>query len=150
MTEPAAALFGVPAHLETGDRRCSSWILEPAGMLNQIAPGSILDGQLARFITTTVDAEMRRRFPPPRKYVYIHDFSGLASIDGAARDHLIDFGRRTGKREVERIFLLAPESAVFRAAAAAAVLALRVVGIHMEMVPSLATIVRERGIKPAA
>ncbi len=149
MTDPAAALLGIPAHLETADRRCSSWILEPAGMLNQVAAGAKLDAELARFITTTVDAEMRRRFPPPRKYVYIHDFSGLASIDGAARDHLIDFGRRTGKAAVERIFLLAPESAVFRAAAAAAILALRLVGVHMEMASSLAPILREHGIKPA-
>ncbi len=146
--DAAGALGACAPHLRSPGGEVSSWIVEPAGMLNEASRGCFVTAALARFITAQVEALMKRVFPDG-KYIYVHDFSRISGYEPRARRILTDWGI-SRRREVETIVVVtSPSNAIVRMGVSTAAAVLRARGVDIHVADSLAEVVRAHGIRPA-
>lgn len=124
-----------------------SWVIEPPGMLNIAAEGTFVTAELARYISIDVEREMKRRHPGPRKFIYVHDFSGVVGYVPEARRILTDWGLAR-MDEIERVVVVTPTSRpLTRMAISTAEAVLRVAGIKIEVVEDLLAVIERYGLE---
>jgi hypothetical protein len=147
--QPPPSPFGAtPPSLADEAAGVYSWLVEPAGMVNRYADVFVSVAS-AEFITGSVDAAMHARFPGGTRFLYVHDFSRATGYAAEARRILTSWGVRERKRVESVVIVPPPMHALFRMGVQAAALALRVAGVHVEIVPDLARAIWKYHLKPA-
>jgi hypothetical protein len=147
---PDSPFPGVKPTLQREDLGIYSWICAPGAMINRFAPGSFASAAGGRFITQDVDQAMERAFPRPRRYCYIHDFSGVVGYESEMRTILTEWGReRTMEGVVASVWLIAPrDRPVVRMGIAAGLAVLRAFGQNIDMSDDLVALTRQLGLRP--
>ncbi len=135
--------------------RCSrlaearSWITDPPGMVNEFAPGVFVTAELARYVIDEVEAEMKRRWPSARRFVYVHDLSRISGYAPEARRLLTDWGLAR-REEAERVVIVtSPTNALVRMGISTATAVLRAAGMNIEVADALAPVLLRERLRPA-
>jgi len=132
------------------DGRVSSWLLPSGGMLNIFHDDTMVEATAARFITTEVDAAMKRAAPTAPKYVYIHDFSRTRGYTTDGRRVLTDWGIQS-RSIVRQVMVLYPRgNKLFQMGVEVAVALLRVGGVNMHSAQTLTEAFARVGLSSSA
>ncbi len=145
---PPSPFVGVAPDLSDPAEGVYSWLIEPAGMLNRYA-NVFVRLAAATFVTETVDAAMRARFPDTQRFLFIHDFSRCTGYAPEARQLFTDWGMRI-RKHVDTAFIVPPPmNAIFNLGVQAATMALRAGGMKVEIVKDLSPVIWRQRVKPA-
>lgn len=115
-------------------------------MLNEVLAGACVLADVAQYITTAVEAEMKRRFPDAKRYYYVHDFSKISGYETSARRIMTDWGM-SRRHEVQKVIVItSPMNPLVRMGVSSAVAILRVAGMNIEISESLADTIARYGL----
>jgi hypothetical protein len=141
---------GITPHLHPPRARVRTWFIEPAGMLNKVDPGAVINAAVATHISEHVYNLMRARFPLASRYLYIHDFSESASYDTQGRQILTQWAMRV-RNQIENVVVIAPPmNTLFIMGLDTVAMMLRMSGIPFEVVHSLDAVRSRYPIRPTS
>lgn len=104
-------------------------VTQPAGAMNEVT---------AKFLTQTVDVHLQPWILARQKVRFIHDWRTCVSYEPAARELLIDWGRRWRTHHREVLLQLSDEASPFmRIAVTTGMAALRLAGMHVQLLKDL-------------
>ena len=109
------------------------WLFDAdATMVNQTI-GAMTEAT-ARFLTQTVDVKLEPWVTAGKKVRFVHDWRSCVTYEPAARDLLIDWGRRWKNRHRAVLLQLSDEASPFmRIAVTTGIGMLRLVGMQVEL-----------------
>lgn len=141
---------GITPHLHPPRARVRTWFIEPAGMLNKVDRGAVINAAVATHISEHVYNLMRARFPLASRYLYIHDFSDSASYDTQGRQILTQWAMRV-RNQIENVVVIAPPmNTLFSMGIDTVAMMLRMSGIPFEVVYNLEAVRSRYQIRPTS
>ncbi|HRI50801.1 MAG TPA: hypothetical protein PLW65_11520 [Pseudomonadota bacterium] len=141
---------GITPHLHPPRARVRTWFIEPAGMLNKVDRGAVINAAVATHISEHVYNLMRARFPLASRYLYIHDFSESASYDTQGRQILTQWAMRV-RNQIENVVVIAPPmNTLFSMGIDTVAMMLRMSGIPFEVVYNLEAVRSRYQIRPTS
>jgi hypothetical protein len=148
-TGPHPPAFAVPPHLAHPSEPLSIWFTQPLGLLTQITRPSTGSVEMVRFITELAwPALLELRGAGSQPLYIVHDLSLLEDVEPEAGRLMSLFGLSI-RKHIERVVVVEPPALhrLVHLAISAVGSALGLIGIPMELAPSLHTVLDQYGLR---
>ncbi len=129
-------LFPTPPTLEHARGLVKVWLFDTQATIVDQVLSPVLSDEVASFLTTQVEVELRGRYASQgKKVTFVHDWRSCTSYESKARERLIDWGRSWLKDSAHVTVCISDKASPFvRIAAVTGVGALRMVRMPIELV----------------
>jgi hypothetical protein len=139
----------VKPHIVTPDGTAWLWIVDPPGMVIQLAEGATITKEMVAYLETHGESEMRRRHPTTDKFFYVIDCARAEGYDTGGRQALTKWGKeRVHDSRCGYLVPPATMNAITRMGVSAAFTVLNIAGLKTELADSADAIIAKLGLKP--
>ena len=125
-----------PHHIDP-KTKVAFWYTDPPGFIAQVPSGVHVDLEVAEAHVTRLYADLMRIFPGVGRYYMILDWSNATGYDSDARSRFTDWCIAHRREIAEAIVVVPPHARFLRMGVQVGRLALRVVGLNLNVADSL-------------
>jgi hypothetical protein len=146
-----AMAFAVAPHLVHASKDLVCWFTDPPGIVIQFVRAAMGTRAMTGWLGHEAQLALLARFPAARDLTVVVDLGRMTAREPGARNGLVEPARRL-KAHVARTVLLPPNNAsqVYLGSMYAATALLSALGIHVEVQRSLAKVLTDYRLRPAA